>query len=142
MTMRTVSLLLTALALTAARVSAQEGTYEITAVEERPAVSNLAVVRRAMEREYPDSLRAVGQGGTTVIGMEVDPRGRPRNVRVARSSGDARLDSAAVRVGAAIRFRPARVGGRAVATGLQLPLTFTPPVPVADPPGPGRVPRR
>ncbi len=73
---------------------------------------------------YPESARAEGVEGTTFVRFVVESRGSVSSVTVARSSGDARLDSAATRAVRMLGFRPGRLAGRAVAVRLVLPVRF------------------
>lgn len=124
MVKRTGLLVLLGLALVSRAGSAQA--REMSVVEEQPTLTNFEAVRHAIEREYPAPLRALGRGGTTVVLIDLDRRGRTSNIRVGRSSGDLALDSAALRVSEVMRFRPTRINGRAEPTTVEFPVTFAP----------------
>jgi protein TonB len=74
--------------------------------------------------EYPESSRAAHEQGKVMLLVEVDARGRPSNVQVARSSGFRNLDAAAVRTVHRWRFKPADVAGVPVADRIQVPVVF------------------
>jgi TonB family protein len=64
---------------------------------------------------YPDASRQNNEAGKVLISYDVEASGTITNVRVARTSGSARLDAAAVRcVSEAWRNTPAMRGGVAV----------------------------
>jgi TonB family protein len=76
-----------------------------------------------LQREYPPLLRDAGVEGMVVLDFVVDEQGSPRNIQVVRATHQA-FGDAAVRVLREVRFSPARVGTRAVARRLQLPIAF------------------
>lgn len=82
----------------------------------------------APQPDYPAIALRNGWEGTVLLRVEVDARGRPTAVTIARSSGRSALDQAARRkVLADWRFRPALRDGLAVpAVGL-VPINFTVP---------------
>jgi protein TonB len=102
-----------------------EGTYELSAVEEQPALSNGAEVQRQLSRQYPPLLRDAGVVGTVTLRMRVLENGTvdPESISVENSTHDAFAD-AAKRVVERMRFRPAKVGGKAVKVWVTLPVTF------------------
>src|SRR5207249_4488609 len=65
------------------------------------------------EAEYPTSAMADGVTGTVELKIIVDPEGFVARALVVRSSGDRRLDAAAIRAALAWRYQPARRGRRA-----------------------------
>ena len=102
-----------------------EGTYELSAVEEQPELSNRSEVARQLSRNYPPLLRDAGVVGTVTIRMRVLENGTvdPASIAVENSTHDAFAD-AARRVVERMRFRPAKVGGKAVKVWVTLPVTF------------------
>jgi periplasmic protein TonB len=102
-----------------------EGTYELSAVEEQPELSNRSEVARQLSRNYPPLLRDAGVVGTVTIRMRVLENGQvdPASIAVENATHDAFAD-AARRVVERMRFRPAKVGGRAVKVWVTLPVTF------------------
>jgi protein TonB len=73
---------------------------------------------------YPYLARARAQEGQVVVRVEVDAAGGVRSVAVARSSGFAMLDEAALGAVRRWRFEPARRSGVAVAATLDVPISF------------------
>lgn len=102
-----------------------EGTYEISAVEERPDLTNRSDVARSLSRNYPPLLKDAGITGTVTIRMRIMEDGRvdPASIQVENSTHDAFAD-AARKVVERMRFRPAKVGGRPVKVWITLPVTF------------------
>lgn len=102
-----------------------EGTYEISAVEERPDLTNRSDVARSLSRNYPPLLKDAGVTGTVTIRMRIMEDGRvdPSSISVENSTHDAFAD-AAKKVVERMRFRPAKVGGRPVKVWITLPVTF------------------
>lgn len=74
--------------------------------------------------DYPEAARADGTEGVTVVRFVVSETGRVGQTEIARSSGDVRLDSAAVRAVRAQPFAPGRHEGRAVAVRMVLPVRW------------------
>lgn len=66
------------------------------------------------EAEYPIGAMADGVTGTVELKIIVDREGFVERALVVRSSGDRRLDAAAIRAALAWRYQPARRGRRAV----------------------------
>jgi TonB family protein len=75
---------------------------------------------------YPTDLRTRGIGGTTIVTVLVSSNGAVESSRVITSSGNARLDQAALAVAARMQF--AREAGSAnQPVWVAVPLTFTAP---------------
>ncbi len=76
--------------------------------------------------EYPLALYEREIGGTVVLRLFVSEQGTvvPESTRIAESSGEPRLDSAAVAGVAAMEFAPARQDGQPVATLFLQPVRF------------------
>lgn len=102
-----------------------EGTYDISAVEEQPRLTNGQEVRRLLERNFPPLLRDAGIQGTATLRMRVNEDGRvdAESITIESTTHEA-FGDAARRVGERLRFRPARVDGRAVKVWVTLPITF------------------
>jgi len=102
-----------------------EGTYEMTAVEELPELSNRNDVARQISRNYPPLLRDAGVNGQVTIRMRVMSDGRvdPESIQVENATHEA-FGDAARKVVERMRFRPAKVGGRPVNVWVTLPVTF------------------
>jgi protein TonB len=73
---------------------------------------------------YPAAAQKRGLEGQVVLKVHVLPSGHPDNVTVARSSGHAILDDAALKAVAQWTFEPARRGQTAVDGWVQVPLNF------------------
>ena len=76
--------------------------------------------------EYPLPLYERQVGGTVVLRLFVSERGTvvPESTRVAESSGEPRLDSAALAGVATMEFAPARQDGEPIATLFLQPVHF------------------
>jgi protein TonB len=77
-----------------------------------------------VEPTYPSASRRAGEEGTVRLKVLVDERGRPQQVQVARGSGFARLDSAAIEAVKKWRFVAATDGTKAIAAWTQVAITF------------------
>jgi len=99
--------------------------YEESAVEERPALRNAAEMQRVLQRLYPELLRESGIAGHSRIELVIDAEGRvePGSVTVVSTSHPA-FEAPSVRAAERFRFRPAKVGGRAVRVVVTLPITW------------------
>lgn len=73
---------------------------------------------------YPIAARRRGIEGSLVLDVLVTPEGSPRAVAVARSSGSALLDEAALEAVRRWRFRPARRGNEPVEGRVSVPIAF------------------
>ena len=73
---------------------------------------------------YPLASKAAREEGVVLLSVEVNAQGRPASVRVRRSSGFPRLDEAALRAVRGWRFSPARIGGIAISSEVQVPVRF------------------
>lgn len=77
---------------------------------------------------YPEALACDGIGGTAVLMLDIGTDGRVRQARVARSSGNAGLDAAALEGVRSWSFRAATRNGQPVSSPLQVPMNFKPPL--------------
>ncbi len=73
---------------------------------------------------YPTLARRRGIEGTVTLEVRVNAAGLPEQVVLARSSGSALLDSAALEAVRRWRFRPARRAGEPVEGEVTVPITF------------------
>ena len=73
---------------------------------------------------YPWAARIYGWEGTVMVRAMVTPAGEASSVQVKKSSGHAILDQAASAAIGRWRFLPARRMGRAVASSVEVPITF------------------
>jgi TonB family protein len=100
-------------------------TYELSMVDEQPALVNREAVSATLGREYPPGLRQMGLTGTVLLRFRVlqDGRADRPSVRV-ESYTHPDFADAAVRVVYAMRFRPARIRRVAVPVWVTLPVVF------------------
>jgi protein TonB len=68
----------------------------------------------ARDPDYPLDARQEGVTGAVELEVEVNPEGYVERATVTSSSGDGRLDAAAVRAALTWRYRPARRDGQAI----------------------------
>ena len=73
---------------------------------------------------YPWLAWIRGWEGLVILQVSVESNGQPRQVEVVRSSGYPILDAAAQRAIQQWEFTPAKRGGRAVRSELELPIRF------------------
>ncbi len=83
---------------------------------------------------YPPALLAQGVQGTVLLRLYVDAKGVvvPDSTRVAESSGNPGLDSAALASAPALRFAPALRDGAPVASAFLQPIRFRTPRPAGS----------
>jgi len=73
---------------------------------------------------YPDGARRQGRQGRAILHVEVRSDGTAGAVSIDRSSGDSRLDEAALAAVRRWRFRPALRNGAPVASNVRIPIRF------------------
>lgn len=78
----------------------------------------------AVQPQYPEGARRDSVEGTTVVGLVISAEGAVTSAWVEETSGDSRLDEAAVVAVYGWRFVPARQGGAAVASRSRVPVVF------------------
>lgn len=102
-----------------------EGPLEMTMVEELPELSNRSAAERLLRQNYPPLLRDSGLTGRTVVTMIIDAEGRVEagSVSVVETSHESFRDPA-VKVAERMRFRPARLNGRAVPVIVTIPIEW------------------
>ena len=104
------------------------------------ALAALALLAAACEREpipstpprqvsespfqYPEELWDAGVEGETTLKLYIDATGRVDSAQVAKGSGYAAFDSAALAGSRALRFQPATEDGEAVGKWFLLPVKF------------------
>jgi periplasmic protein TonB len=105
---------------------ADEGTYELSTVEEQPRATNMQELGRLLERNYPPMLRDAGVQGQVVVRLRVMEDGRvdASSIQIVSASHD-QFGDATRRTVERLRFRPARVGGRPVRVWVDLPIQWT-----------------
>jgi len=95
-------------------------------VDVRPSLRNADDVQRALQRQYPPSLRDAGVTGETVLQFVIDESGHvePGSVEVVSSSDEA-FAAAARRIVSSMRFTPAKIRGHTVRVTTTLPVSWT-----------------
>jgi len=78
-----------------------------------------------VERNYPDSLKDLGVGGTVKVWIYIDEQGEVRDTRLAESSGIGALDEAALAAASGFEFTPALNQDEAVSVWVQVPIAFS-----------------
>lgn len=76
------------------------------------------------ELDYPLQAKLAQIQGDVILALDIDEQGRVEHAAIAKSSGFPVLDDAALRYAQSLRFRPARVGRRAVRAHTELLLKF------------------
>lgn len=104
----------------------EQGTYDMSTVDEQPKLSNASTVTRALERNYPPLLKDAGVTGTVTVKMRINEDGRvdASSVTIEDASNE-QFGNAARKVVEQMRFRPAKVNGRPVKIMVTLPVSFT-----------------
>lgn len=104
---------------------ADEGTYELSAVEELPSLSNRADFGRQLARNYPPLLRDAGVTGTVNVRFRVLEDGRvdAESIQITSSTHE-QFDDPTMRAVRTLRFRPAKVNGRPVKVWVEQPITW------------------
>lgn len=105
---------------------ADEGTYELSAVEELPRVSNGSDFARQLARNYPPLLRDAGVTGTVQVRFRVMEDGRvdAGSIQITNSTHE-QFNDPTMRAVRALRFRPAKVNGRPVKVWVEQPIQWT-----------------
>ncbi|HEX8243507.1 MAG TPA: energy transducer TonB [Longimicrobium sp.] len=94
-------------------------------VEEAPELLSRHMLARLVSHAYPENLRRMGTEGRVILGMVVEPDGRVRRGSLAVVSfTDPAFVEPARSVALGMRFRPAKVNGRAVPARVRLPIDF------------------
>ena len=88
---------------------------------------------------YPDSAQLAGEQGDVLVGVHVSSSGRPRKLRIDKSSGFTDLDNAAAEAVAQWHFVPAVENGDTTSAWTSVKIHFELPLPMqpvyATPPG-------
>ncbi|MFL5385538.1 MAG: energy transducer TonB [Longimicrobiaceae bacterium] len=99
--------------------------YELSGVDRQPELANRAEVAAALSRFYPEALRDAGITGRVNVRFRVLEDGSVDvSSLVATGSPEPGFSAAALEVVKRMRFRPARVGEKAVAVWIDVPVTF------------------
>jgi len=92
----------------------------------RPELKDRNAAVAAVDRHYPDSLKAMGIGGTANVWVYIDEEGRVESTRVQKSSGYETLDQAAMAAASEFEFTPALNRNQPVPVWIAIPITFNP----------------
>ncbi|MGI9240861.1 MAG: energy transducer TonB [Verrucomicrobiales bacterium] len=84
-----------------------------------------AKVRSTSRPSYPASAKRRGHEGVAQIRLSLDAAGDVTGSVVARSSGHAALDAAALKAAARWKFSPATSGGNPIASVIVVPIRFS-----------------
>lgn len=109
---------------TISEVTVEAETYDLNDVDEPPQPLNTQSLLRELERRYPAELRQARAGGIVEVRFRVNLRGEVENPVIVRSS-DPAFDAATLRAVRVLRFRPARVNGRAVNAWVVQPIRWS-----------------
>lgn len=77
--------------------------------------------------DYPLAVACAGVGGTSLLDVVVGVEGKPTQVQLVQSSGNAALDQAAQARIPEWQFKPATRNGQPVPTTIRVPVNFKPP---------------
>lgn len=99
-----------------------------------PALLNTADVKALIKERYPQELAARGVAGESVLRLWLDEEGRVVRGVLSASCGHPALDTLALEVAEAMRFRPARNRDQAVRVIVRIPVVFTAPAREKDAP--------
>lgn len=89
-----------------------------------PRLKNVSKIERLMLEDYSLEMRKAGVAGEPMIELIVGTNGKPREITIARGSGTAALDEAALEIAKKMRFDAARRDGEKVDQLVRLPLSF------------------
>jgi len=79
---------------------------------------------------YPDSAQLSGEQGDVMVGVHVNSGGRPRKLRIDKSSGFAELDNAAAEAVSQWHFIPAIENGDTTSAWMSVRIHFELPLPM------------
>ena len=90
-----------------------------------PTHKDLRRAGRIIERYYPQDLKNRRIGGTVEVWVYIDAEGKVQESRVNTSSGNERLDNAALTAARELEFNPAQNRGDPVPVWVSVPITFS-----------------
>jgi periplasmic protein TonB len=90
-----------------------------------PELRNRTEVSRALQRNYPVSLREAGIGGRALVWFYIDVQGHVVRSQLKQTSGYSSLDEAALKVAEIMVFSPAQNRDKRVPVWVALPIEFT-----------------
>ncbi|HWK89493.1 MAG TPA: TonB family protein [Longimicrobium sp.] len=104
----------------------EDGTYDLSAVEEMPRLTNTQELIRALERNYPPLARDAGLEATVTVRFRVMEDGRvdAESINIVDSTSE-QFNEPTRRAVARLRFRPAKVGNQAVKVWVDQPIRWT-----------------
>lgn len=91
-----------------------------------PELQNAVEVSARLQELYPDSLEEAGTGGSVVLWLLVDDRGRVQKSLLQETSGYDALDQAASRIASEMDFSPALNRNERVGVWVQQRIRFEP----------------
>lgn len=91
----------------------------------RPRLANRSHVARLLESYYPPDLRELGVGGEVMVWFHIDEEGVVTFKQVERTSGECKLDAAALLVSDRMRFEPAVARGEPIPVWVAIPIVFS-----------------
>jgi TonB family protein len=97
--------------------------YSLSEVDEMPRPTNLPALRRELKRVYPHELRDAAIRGLVQVSFVISEHGEVGTATVT-SSNDPRFNEVTQQAIRVLRFRPGRLGGRAVRTRVELPIQW------------------
>jgi protein TonB len=101
------------------------GTYEMSAVEDLPQLTNGAEFGRQLARNYPPLLRDAGVSGTVSVRFRVMENGTVDVASISvTSSTHEQFNDATIRAVQRMRFRPAKVNNRPVKVWVEQPIQW------------------
>lgn len=98
---------------------------EATPHDVNPTLKDRRRAGRIIERYYPQELKNRRVEGTVEVWVYIDVEGKVQESRVNTSSGDERLDNAALRAAREFEFNPAQNRGDPVPVWVSVPITFS-----------------
>lgn len=96
----------------------------ITPFTVRPELRDPQAALELVRRAYPELLKQAGIGGEVVVWAFIDAHGTVRNAKVSKSSGNGRLDEAALRAVRQFEYSPAMNRDRRVPVWIRQKITF------------------
>lgn len=96
---------------------------QVASIAPTPPNFSAAYLRNAAP-SYPFAARRAGEQGTVTLRVRVTREGMPERVRVEKTSGSPRLDSAALDAVRSWRFVPARRGETPIESWILVPVVF------------------
>jgi TonB family protein len=103
---------------------AGQGIVDVSALEVKPRLLNGLEVQRTLMAAFPPTLRDAGAAGRATVAFVVGADGVTRDAELVATTHEA-LGEPALTAVRAMRFTPGRLGGRATAARVQIPVAFT-----------------